>query len=361
MSTQIQFGKTISLEQAALLIALNPDLRVLLQGEPGIGKSSLQKTIVKLRMEMTNKHYNSAYIDVPNMDLGDIAMPVVNHEEKITGYYPNSRFNLHLNDPVVIMLDEYTKGAEAIKNMLHPLLEVSNPRLGDIAINEDSVIFLTGNLSTDNVGDTLKAHSLNRIVRVVVKKPDAEQWLGWAVNNNIESVVMSWVHQFPHALASYLDGDQESNQYIYNPKKVQASFVSPRSLERASSIVRHRDKLDSDTVIAALSGAIGESASRDMQAYIDYKDQLPKWKDIIDNPKQALVPDSAGACAVMVFGAIEKITKDTMTPFMNYLDRFDAEWQAAFAINVAKNPNKNSIAFGSKAFADWVQKNEDLL
>jgi hypothetical protein len=43
------------------------------------------------------------------------------------------------------------------------------------------------------------------------------------------------------------------------------------------------------------------------------------------------------------------------------LSRFDAEWQAVFAINIAKNPAKQAIAFSSSAFKDWVVKNQDLL
>ena len=74
-----------------------------------------------------------------------------------------------------------------------------------------------------------------------------------------------------------------------------------------------------------------------------------------------MIPDSMGACAVLVFGAITKISKDTIAPFMQYLERFEPEWQACFAINVAKSPTKQSIAFSSTAFADWVAKNEDLL
>jgi hypothetical protein len=64
---------------------------------------------------------------------------------------------------------------------------------------------------------------------------------------------------------------------------------------------------------------------------------------------------------VLVFGAIAKIAKDSITPFMNYLERFEPEWQACFAINVAKSPTKQAVAFSSTAFADWVTKNEDLL
>ena len=238
---------------------------------------------------------------------------------------------------------------------------MANPRLGDISIRPESIVFLTGNLGTDGVGDTLKAHSRNRIIPLTVRKPDSDEWLEWAVNNDIEPVVMAWVRQFPHALASYTDGSQADNPYIYNPKKVQTAFVSPRSLERVSNIVKIRDKIDTDTLIAGMAGAIGEAASRDMQAFIEYQDQLPTWDNIIKNPKTALVPDSAGACAVLVFGAIAKIAKDNIAPFMDYLERFEPEWQACFAINVAKNPHKQSIAFSSTAFAKWVTANEDLL
>lgn len=363
--TTINFGKTVTLRQAAQIILATPQNRYLLQGEPGIGKSSLMDMIANPGLFGLVCRYlgvrRKGYIDVPNMDLGDIAMPVIDHDNKVTRYYPNARFQLQYGEPVVIMLDEYTKGAEPIKNMLHPMLEVHNPRLGDITIPPDSIVFLTGNLSSDGVGDSLKAHSRNRIIPLTVSKPTADQWLEWAIDHNIEPVVMAWVKQYPHALASYLDGDQDSNPYIYNPKKVQASFVSPRSLERASNIVRARSEIDQDSLIAALSGTIGEAASRDMQAYIAYQDQLPTWDSIIRSPRTTSVPESAGACAVMVFGAIAKLDTNNINPFMDYVERFEPEWQAAFCINLAKSKTKQAIAFSSKKFADWVQKNEDLL
>jgi hypothetical protein len=354
---EINFGKTVSLAQAANIILSTPMNRYFLRGEPGIGKSSLLKTL-----GASLPSHEIAYIDVPNMDLGDIAMPVINHENKTTAYYPNSRFKVHLGKPVITMLDEYTKGADPIKNMLHPMLEVANPRLGDIALDPRSITFLTGNLSSDGVGDNLKAHSMNRIIPLHVRKPDADEWIGWAINNDIAPEVIAWVKQFPQSMASYLDEAQQDNPYIFNPRKGgQTAFVSPRSLERVSNIVKVRSQLDTDSLICAMSGAVGESASRDMQAYIEFSDQLPTWEGVIENPKTAKVPDGAGACAIIVFGAIAKVTKDTITPFMTYLERFEPEWQACFAINIAKSPSKQQVAFTSSKFADWVQKNEDLL
>ena len=352
----ITFGTSVSLKQAASLITLSPELRYFLQGEPGIGKSSIMKLIGSSKPE----HFKS-YMDCSQLDLGDIAMPIANRELGITEYFPNGRFGMHTGKPVLMMLDEFTKAPEPVKNMLHPLLESSNPRLGDTSVHPESIIFLTGNLSSDGVGDVLKAHTRNRIIPLHVRKPSSDEWLEWAVNNDIEPVVMSWVHQFPHALASYTDEGQDGNPYIFNPKKMQTAFVSPRSLERASHILKAREHIDHESLIAALTGAIGEAGARDMQAYVEYQDQLPTWDSITKSPESAPVPTSAGACAVMVFGAIHKIDKSNISSFMTYLGRLDAEWQACFCINIAKNPQKQSVAFSSSAFANWVQQNEDLL
>lgn len=357
MTTEINFGKTLTLQQAAALILATPKNRYLLEGEPGIGKSSIMNILSKARPD-----YWTSYMDVPTMDLGDIAMPMVDKEKRITEYAPNSRFMLQKGEPVIIMLDEFSKGADPIKNMLHPMLETNKPRLGDIDIDPRSIVYLTGNLSSDGVGDSLKAHTkAGRVIIIRVRKPNHEEWLPWAVSNNINGVVCAWVDKYPRCLASYLDGGQSDNPYIFNPKKVMTACVTPRSLERASYILDAREALDDDTLIAALSGCLGESAARDIQAYVAYQDQLPHWSDIISDPKGAKVPHDAGACSVMVYSSIQKIDKSNMDNFMKYLQRFDSEWQAAFAVNIAKDKTKQAVAFSSKAFANWVEKNEDLL
>jgi len=54
------------------------------------------------------------------------------------------------------------------------------------------------------------------------------------------------------------------------------------------------------------------------------------------------------------------VEKDTLAPVMEYIERLEPEWQAVFAINLAKSP-KQSLAFGNQKFADWLAKNQDLL
>lgn len=354
----INFGKTVTLKQAAKLIGTVRNNRFMLESEPGIGKSSLMGTLADMY-----PNYHLAYIDVPNMDLGDICMPVIDHETKTTKYYPNARFGIHTGKPSIIMLDEFSKGSPPVINMLHPLLEAHNPRLGDLPLHPDSMVFMTGNMSSDGVGDNLKAHTLNRVSKLTVRKPQFEEWAEWAIANDVEPIVIAAAKEFAGDwFMSYLDYPEglPKTAEVFNPKMPTTAYVSGRSLERASNILKHRASFDTDSIIAALSGTIGEGAARKLDTYIAFADQLPTWESIIKSPMTASIPDGAGACALVAFNAIAKVDKDTITPFMDYIGRFAPEWQACFAINIAKSP-RQKIAFGCKAFSDWVAKNEDLL
>jgi hypothetical protein len=55
------------------------------------------------------------------------------------------------------------------------------------------------------------------------------------------------------------------------------------------------------------------------------------------------------------------VDKDSLAPVMTYIERLEPEWQAVFAINLAKNKSKQALAFGNKKFAEWLAANQDLL
>jgi hypothetical protein len=346
---------TVTLNQAADLILACPNNRFMLQGEPGIGKSS----IIKIIQEKTG--YAACYIDVPNMDLGDIAMPVIDHETKTTKYYPNAQFLFHLGKPVIGMYDEFSKGAPSVQNMLHPTMEVHKPRLGDVPVPPGSIIFLTGNLSSDGVGDGLKAHTKMRLTIVEISKPTAKEWLVWAADNAISPVVMAWVDRNPHALASYRDGDQQGNQYIFMPNTVQGAVVTPRTLELASNIIKMRSSFDHAALHAALAGTVGAPAANSIAAFIAHQDSLPSWKDIIEQPHRTRLPTEQGALAVLVFGAIERVERSSLPQFLDYISRAEEEWQTIFCLGLARSKTKQAMAFTCKAFSDWILRNEDIL
>ena len=80
---------------------------------------------------------------------------------------------------------------------------------------------------------------------------------------------------------------------------------------------------------------------------------------MLKNPTSAPIPTSPAAQSIIVFGAISWIEKATMPVFLKYLQRFPVEWQAVFAVNVAKS-SKQSIAFTCKEFSGWVTAHQHL-
>jgi len=358
----INFGQSVSLVEFAHSIGVvGKDVTIIGRGEPGIGKSSMLKVL-----EKRYPSYDIAYIDCTLLDLGDFALPYTETIEgngmkaglRVTKFAPNARFKMQSGKPVIVMLDEIGKAMKAVKNVLLTLM--LEHRIGDDYLPEGSIVFGTSNLLSDGVGDMLEAHARNRICEIVVRKPDSDEWIDWALKSDIAPEVIAWVKQFPHALASYTDGSQKDNPYIFNPTKAgQNAVVTPRSLEKASHIAKQRAELGDALTISLLSGTIGESASRDMQAFFTVVDKMPTWDAVIANPATAKMPDDAVAKCIMVFSAISRVEKDTLSKWLTYSKRMDMEWQALFATSVMKS-TKQAFCVMNSDFKDWALKNQWL-
>ena len=144
--SEIKHSRRINFTEAVDLI-LNSGLNsVHLTGEPGVGKTAIQDVIV----ERTG--YHKVYIDGPNTDVGQAGMPIPNHTTRTLDFYPAESFKLHTGEPCVIMIDEWTKTDDYVRNTLHPLLH--ERRMGNFYLHPDSIVFTTGNDDSDGVGDS---------------------------------------------------------------------------------------------------------------------------------------------------------------------------------------------------------------
>jgi AAA domain (dynein-related subfamily) len=345
LSRRVNFAETVD------IIMNSGDNSVHLTGEPGVGKTAMHKEIIK------RTGYKGIYIDGPNTDVGQSGMPIPNHDTRTLDFYPAGNYGLHTNEPLVIMIDEWTKTDDYVRNTLHPLLH--ERRLGNFELHPDSIVFTTGNMDSDGVGDSAKAHTRNRQTWLTYMKPTAKEWCAWATNNGVAPEVIAWVHEYEHCMMSYMDGGQDKNPYIFNPNDAsQIAFVSPRSLVKASHWVTKRDKITENAFIATLDGTIGFSASRDMQAYIELADQLPTREAIETSPDTAIVPNSPAAQCILVFKAVAVATKDNFATWMRYIKRMPKEVQAVFINSLLEVQTKKSWAMTHPTFVTWARENQ---
>lgn len=340
----------VTLNQAATLVrTIGNTNTILMRGAPGVGKSSILKTIAR---EMPD--YLPCYVDVANLDLGDLGMPVIDREAMTTAYAPNTRFGIGKDQtrPVLLMLDELGKASRPVLNMLLPV--ILEHRLGDVSLPTGSIVFGTTNLDTDGVGDNIPAHAFNRMTVLDVANPTADEWLGWAANHNVAPEVMAFARDYPQVFERYdLIDPKEKNPYIFSPLTGNTkAFCSPRSLEKASYIIAQRELLG-DSVLAALAGTVGESAARDLEANVALADSMPRFQHIIADPEKCTLPGSVGAYFLMAFSLAARSSAENLDAIMTYVNRFESfEASALFMTTVASNKAKVGMAIKVRSFSN---------
>lgn len=343
----------VNLKQAATLIrTVGNTNTILLKGQPGVGKSAILHALAK---ELPD--YLPCYIDVANLDLGDLGMPVINKDTMTTHYAPNARFGIAKGQtrPVLLMLDELGKGSRPIINMLLPV--ILEHRLGDVELPVGSIVFGTTNLDTDGVGDNIPAHAHNRMTVLDVANPTSDEWMAWAANHDVAPEVMAFAREYPQVFERYDEIDNNKNPYIFNPMTGNTkAFCSPRSLEKASHIIKQRDVLG-DAMLPALAGTVGEAAARDMEAMVALADQMPRFTQIMAAPATAKLPGSVGAYFLMALMLASRADADNLDAIMTYANRFESfEALTLFCATLAGNRNKVGFAVKNRSFTQQAAK-----
>ena len=355
--SKVNFVNTVSIKELRTLVPLiGSELTPIIQSEPGCGKTSLLSMI----REDLGEGYDYIYVDCPVKDMQDIGMVIPNHETKTLQYYVAELFKLDSPKPKVILLDEFMKSPKLLQVIFTRLM--LERMVGDSPLPKGSIVFGTSNNASDGVGDNMLAHAGNRVCIVRMAKPSVNEWLEWASANGISRVVRAWVTMFPRSLASYIDGNQEDNPYIFKPNMSGLSFVSPRSLAKCDVIVKNRDVLGENSTMCGLAGTIGHSAAGDMSAFLSLEKSLADVKDIIKKPDTIDVPTDISAQLMIMFQAVDSLeTQDELSKFMVFVERLpSSEVQAVFFTMMMRNPKSIRLARNNQKIATWATNNHEL-
>lgn len=355
--SKINLVETVSINELRTLIPIiGTSLTPVIVSEPGVGKTSL---LNMMEQDLGDK-YDYIYVDCPVKDMSDIGMVIPNHETRTLEYYVASLFKLNSKKPKVICLDELMKAPKLLQVIFTRMM--LERMVGDVALPEGSIIFATSNNSSDGVGDSMLAHAGNRVCIMKMAKPTVKEWLLWASENAVHRSVRAFVAMTPACLNSYLTGTEDDNPYIFNPKKPQMSFVSPRSLAKSSVVVQNKDALGENATMVALAGTIGISAAKQMSAFLSLESQLPDFKDILKAPDSIEVPKDMSALLMLMFQAIDLVeTQDELGKFMLFTKRVASdECQAIFFTMLMRAKRTMKLARNNEEVKSWALANHEL-
>lgn len=346
----------VSLREGVQIVAeTGMDNAIMVRGEMGIGKS----TMLQLLRKYFPKH-RPCYIDCTTKEAGDLLMPRFTEINGmwVTQFVPNSEFGLQYGEPLILMWDEVTKAAPAVRVQATRCWQ--ERQLGEFPLPEGSIQFATGNLLEEGVSDSIQAHQQNRLDQIFIRKPTPTEWIqGFAIDAKIHPSIIQAVNQFPQMLNSFKEHKNPTdNPYIFHPGQPRMAFVTPRSLAKSSPIMYAN--LAAGVKTHALMGMVGEQAAVDIMAIHKIYDELPQFEEVIKNPTKAKIPKSVGAQCLFIWSAVQKVDAKTMTPLTEYLMRLPLEQQALFATTGVNTASKAGTITGNKKFFEWANQHKWL-
>jgi hypothetical protein len=360
-------------EVADVIEDVGSERTVLVQGENGIGKTSIWHALRK-RPRFANYHCPKP-VDCAKLDLGDHSVPIPIESLGVVRNLPNEHYGVNEKNqkgvnnarPVLCMLDELAKAPRHIQASLAPWF--FDRRIGSYEAPENSVIFATTNLAVEGLGDFMQGHTRNRLIIVTMRKPTQEEWVQqFAIPHGLSPEIIACTEHNRNWFDSFLDYEKgggyegkdlaKDNPYIFNPRnQAQTGYVTPRSLHAASDIILRTTNRPPHVVGATLAGTIGYSAAKALEAYVTFGRQLPTGERIKADPENCPVPESPTAQIVLVFKlvTIAKNRSDAEA-ICKYVDRLREEMQSLFLNTVAQNTEKVAVFASVPKFLEMLKK-----
>jgi hypothetical protein len=355
MSKYLSFTQVVN-----LISAVGHKRTIIVEGENGIGKTALFHALKKLP-KFAN-HIAVDPIDCTQLSDGSVWMPDLDRENGISRELPNERFGVSKHNqrgvngsrPVLVMLDEIAKAPQFIKNVLAPI--VYERRVGAYHFVEGSVVFAGTNLSIEGLGDSIQAHLKNRLIFVKMRKPTVEEWVQWATDAGVNATVIVFVRNETRVMASFLDYEKggnfegknmsKDNGFVFNPKSVQDSYATPRSLVAAGDILDEGlGVLDDATLEAALCGAVGATTAEAMASFIRFGKDICDYTRVIADPDKAPISDNPTAQLIQIFQFVSRVAnRSEAEAIVKYVWRMRAEIQSIFCNTVATSQSVSLFA-----------------
>lgn len=277
---------------------------VMLWGPPGIGKSDIiaqigakqNRPVIDLRlllMEPTDlkgiPYYNPdsremqwakpaelpAVVDAADLEAAEALVAETAGAANESGDHKTAhrnalilvetlKSNIYLAN-AILFLDEINAAPQSVQAAAYQL--ILNRKVGAYRLPEGVSICAAGNRETDKaVTFRMPSALANRFVHLEMKE-NSEDWIDWAIRNNVNSDVVGFISAFPDRL------------FDFDPKKSGKAFATPRSWTFVSEILT--DKLDEHLNKVMVAGTVGQEHSHDFMQHVRLKGKLPDPRDIV--------------------------------------------------------------------------------
>ncbi|MHC5214209.1 MAG: hypothetical protein ACYSOO_06455 [Planctomycetota bacterium] len=247
-----------------------------------------------------------------------------------------------MKEPAVVVLDDMGQASKLVQAAAMQF--VWGREINGIVIGDEVRFVLITNRRTDKAGVEQMLEPLKGRTCIVLFEPSMPDWVEWALKNQQPPMLIA----FNQARPSHL-------MQGFKPSKSFTNCPTPRTIAMMGDLINQG--IDKKAKEEVYTGCVGSQMATEYLAF-ETMSGMPNPQDAIDDPDNFPLPKKEEIRFALSQGLSALATKDNMDSVIRFLGRMPEE----HAICVIRDASHRNPKIGrSKAFQDWMQKNQDVI
>lgn len=310
---------------------------ICIEGSPGGGKTTIVQQVAKeLGVGYIEKH-------MPTMLVEDFGILYPNGDDmlhyKLPDWFPYEG-RTDIPDEGILCFDDRNQASADLQKVLANICQARN--LHGKPMKKGWMVVSTGNRQADRAGANRVLSHLRNRETVYELETHLDDWRGWAIDNNVQPVVISFIG-FRTALLHDFDPQRDVNP-------------SPRAwVEGVSDMI---GIVPTEAEFETFKGAVGEGCAAEFSGFLKIERKLPNPDTIIQSPMSVAVPDDPATCYALTGALGERATVDNFGNIVKFAERMSPEFSV---LCVSYASRKNPDLASHEAFTKWAINHQDVL
>lgn len=315
---------------------------LIIVGPPGIGKTDIITQVAeKLNRELMVMYPTTS-------DPTDFrGLPVLDPETGRATFMPFDELwhIIEAGGPTVVLLDDFGQANPSVQAAcMHMLLA---RHIGSHAVSEHVSFMIASNDRTHHAGVAgILEPVKSRAMSIIHLKADLEDWISWALNNDIAPEVIAYMR---------FRGNQMLSDF--QPTSGFTNSPSPRGQVAVSDIIKAEFPTQIEHEL--IKGACGEAYANEIKTYLNLYRHLPDPVQVLRNPGNVEVPEDPMIIFAYCGALASMASRENIDQIVAFARRLPIEYQVKLLAYDCKHKDPSIQETG--AYVNWITENQRYL